>query len=137
MKEENNNKKLNKKNLDKVDNNNFKDMINHYYTNIDKNLNLLKDEIQTNLNKIFIENDDLFFFRNEFQEIKNEINETKNLINFQINFLNNMIYILTQNNNYKLNKCESYICKNFNYYNRPTGTYNKIENKYLCHLCNY
>ena len=36
-------------------------MINHYYTNIDKNLNLLKDEIQTNLNKIFIENDDLFF----------------------------------------------------------------------------
>ena len=53
----------------------------------------------------------IYFFRNEFQEIKNEINETKNLINFQINFLNNMIYILTQNNNYKLNKCESYICK--------------------------
>jgi len=112
-------------------------MINNYYTNIDKNLNLIKDEIQTNLNKIITENDDLIFFRNEFKEIKNEINETKNLINFQINFLNNMIYILTQNNYYKLNKCESYICKNFNYYNRPTGTYNKIENKYLCHLCNY
>jgi hypothetical protein len=112
-------------------------MINNYYTNIDKNLNLIKDEIEINLNKIIIENDDFIFFRNSFQEIQTEINETRNLINFQINFLNNMISLLSQNNNYKLNKCESYICKNFNYYNRSLGTYNKFEDKYLCNLCNY